>query len=75
MLAKSDDNNDFLNKVTSSDETILHVNGTVKRHNCQIWGSQPPHALNINVIRQKERLMRPYVLQKYRSLHFLLNEL
>uniref|UniRef100_A0A1B6BYI4 Tc1-like transposase DDE domain-containing protein n=1 Tax=Clastoptera arizonana TaxID=38151 RepID=A0A1B6BYI4_9HEMI len=42
MLAKIDEN-DFLKNVIFSDVATFHVNGTVNRHNCRMWGSQPPH--------------------------------
>lgn len=43
MLDKIDDNNGFLKSVIFSDEASFHVNGHVNRHNCRIWGSEPPH--------------------------------
>jgi hypothetical protein len=31
--------------VCFSDEATFHMNGIVNRHNCRIWGSQPPQKI------------------------------
>lgn len=41
-LNKIDDNPGYLNTVIFTDESTFHVNGTVNRHNCRIWGSEKP---------------------------------
>lgn len=43
MLDKIEENNNFLKTVIFTDEATFHVNGTVNRHNCRIWGSEQPH--------------------------------
>ena len=32
----------FLSKEIFSDESIFHLEGTVNRHNCRVWGQEPP---------------------------------
>jgi hypothetical protein len=32
----------FLDSVISSDESMFHVSGKVKTHNCRIWDSENP---------------------------------
>ena len=43
MLARMDDDNDFLHRVCFSDEATFHVSGILNRHNVRIWGSENPH--------------------------------
>ena len=45
LLARIDDDNDFLNHVAFSDEATFHTCGKVHRHNCRIWGEENPHVV------------------------------
>ncbi|GBL80159.1 hypothetical protein AVEN_29144-1 [Araneus ventricosus] len=43
ILNRIDVENDYLNRICFSDESIFHVSGMVNRHNVRIWGSENPH--------------------------------
>lgn len=43
ILDSIEENENFLENVMFSDEATFHVSGSVNRHNCRIWGSEPPH--------------------------------
>jgi hypothetical protein len=49
MLQKCDEELEFLNSILFSDEATFHINGSVNRHNCQIWGSENPHIVKEHV--------------------------
>ncbi|GBN42029.1 hypothetical protein AVEN_192456-1 [Araneus ventricosus] len=36
---------DFLNSIIFSDEATYHVSNKVNKHNCRIWGSENPDAV------------------------------
>ena len=42
LLEKISSDIDFLENVIFSDESTFYVNGVVNRHNCRIWGTEPP---------------------------------
>ncbi|GBM95583.1 hypothetical protein AVEN_207044-1 [Araneus ventricosus] len=43
ILNRNDVENDYLNRICSSDESNFHVSGMVNSHNVRIWGSENPH--------------------------------
>ena len=45
MLSHIEDDEDYLKKVTFTDEAYFHVSGKVNRHNVRIWGSENPHVV------------------------------
>lgn len=45
ILNKIDEDNSYLENVIISNEATFHVSGYVNRHNCRIWGTEPPHAV------------------------------
>lgn len=45
MLNGIDDNPNFLQRVLFTDEATFHINGSVNRYNCRIWGSQQPNEI------------------------------
>ena len=42
LLEKISSDIDFVKNVIFSDESTFYVNGVVNRHNCRIWGTEPP---------------------------------
>ena len=42
LLEKISNEIDFLENIIFSDESTFFVNGVVNRHNCRVWGTEPP---------------------------------
>ena len=42
LIKETDADATFLSKVIFSDESIFHLEGAVNRHNCRVWGLEPP---------------------------------
>ena len=49
LLEKMDTAGDFLDKIIFSDEATFTLHGSINRHNCRIWGSQPPEKYQTRV--------------------------
>lgn len=45
ILQRIDNDPNFLQNVLFTDEATFHVNGSVNRHNCRIWGAEHPRVL------------------------------
>ncbi|GBM87830.1 hypothetical protein AVEN_38498-1 [Araneus ventricosus] len=45
VLDRIENEHDFLNRIIFSDESTFHANNKVNKHNCRIWGSENPHAI------------------------------
>ena len=42
LLEKFEEDFSYLQKLVFSDESTFYLNGCVNRHNCRIWGTEPP---------------------------------
>ena len=42
LIEKISNEIDFLENIIFSDESTFFVNGVVNRHNCRVWGTEPP---------------------------------
>jgi len=42
LLTKINADSEFIHNLIFSDESTFYLNGMVNRHNCRIWGMQPP---------------------------------
>jgi len=40
-----ENDNDFVNRLTFSDESTFHLTGKVNRHNVHTWGTETPHVI------------------------------
>jgi hypothetical protein len=41
-----ENDSDFVNRLTFSDESTFHLTGNVNRHNVRTWGSETPHVVS-----------------------------
>jgi hypothetical protein len=40
MQQRSEESNDFFDRLIFGDESTFHISGTVKKHNVRIWGTE-----------------------------------
>jgi hypothetical protein len=45
MQQRSEKSDDFFDRLIFDDESILHISGTVNKHNVRIWGTETPRAV------------------------------
>jgi hypothetical protein len=65
----------FLHCIVFTHEVKFHISGSVNRHNCVIWGSEPPgehseherdsHKVNVWSVLTNERVTGPFFFDEY----------
>jgi len=45
IKSRIENDNDFVNRLTFSDESTFHLTGKVNRQNVRTWGTETPHVI------------------------------
>lgn len=70
MLDRLETDDNFLKRISSSDEAAFHVSGEVNRYNVRVWGSKNLHFYQENT-RNSEKVRR--ILQQIDPSYMLEN--